>query len=226
MPEVDAAALLSFTRLPDLPLARAWMCTRLRDAAPSRVIDAMQALPRHAFIPPRWRVSYAELALWTGTTWMTAPRTVARILAALPDLEGKHVLEIGTGTAYQAALLFALGATVTSFEVLAKCAGEGRARLDALGANDVSVRNENGLAEAGDDGYDAIVVNAALPAPPVDLLRRLANGRGVLIAPVYASDGSQRLLRFETRDADALRVLDLGACVLPPAIPPKRKEIT
>lgn len=224
MPELDGAALLSSEILPDLPLARAWMCARLRGAAPSRVIGAMKVLPRHAFIPPRWRVAYAELALWTGTTWMTPPRTVARVLAALPDLTGKRVVEIGTGTGYQTALLSALGAAVTSFEVIAKCAAQARARIDAAGARNVVVRDKNGLAD--DAGVcDVVVVNAALQAPPIELLDRLQDGRGVVVAPVLAADGSQRLLRFERRDRTGLRVLDLGACLFPTAVPPKRKEI-
>jgi protein-L-isoaspartate(D-aspartate) O-methyltransferase len=226
MRELDCAALLSFARLPDLPLARAWMCNRLGASTATRILAAMQAIPRHAFIPHRWRVAYTDLSLWTGATWMTRPRTVARVLAALPAVGGARVMEIGTGSGYQTALLAALGASVTSFEIAEPCTDQARRRLDALGAHDVVLRNEDGLA-ADSDGplYDAIVVNAALSAPPISLFRFLDGGRGVVVAPVTAADGSQRVLRFESRDGSTLRALDMGACLYAPAILATGKEL-
>ena len=220
MRKLDATALLSFARVPDLPLARAWMCARLGPAIAAHVLAVMHAIPRHAFIPHRWRVAYTDLALWTGATWMTRPRTVARVLAAFPALGGARVMETGTGSGYQTALLTALGASVTSFEIAEGCCAEARRRLKALGADDVAVRDENGLVAGSDSAcYDAIVVNGALSAPPVSLMRYLDGGRGVVVAPVVAADGSQRLLRLESRDGSTLRMLDLGPCLYPRAVP-------
>jgi protein-L-isoaspartate(D-aspartate) O-methyltransferase len=222
--DLDSAALLAHARVPDLPLARAWMCVRIGRAAAGPAMDAMAMLPRHAFLPRRWRVAYTELALWTGETWMTPPRTIARVLRALPELAGLRVMEIGTGTGYQTALLAALGAKVTSFETSTACTDEARARLEALSASDVVLRNENAW-DAHAARCDAIVVNAAIDAYPTALLRRLDGGRGVIVAPVASSDGSQHLLRIESRDGKSTRVLDLGACLFPPAVPPLRKEL-
>src|SRR5438045_3141454 len=81
-------AFLAHAGATDLPLARKWMCTKLRArGVPEPVVAAFNVVPRHAFAPPlRWRVAYLDLDLWTGVTWMTAPLTVARALEAIPLL--------------------------------------------------------------------------------------------------------------------------------------------
>jgi len=223
-PELDAAALLSFVRMPDLPLARAWMCARLGASAPPAVINAMAVIPRHAFAPHRWRVAYSDLALWTGATWMTPPGTVAHVAGALPNGRPRRILEIGTGTGYQTALLAALGHHVTTLDVSAPCVADARARLAALGASKTVIEQANGLeASYGGARYEAIVVNAALFESPVPLLAYLDGSGGVVIAPVVSADGSQRLVRFEVRGTET-RVLDLGRCRFAPIVPPNGKE--
>src|SRR5689334_152692 len=160
MREVDAAALLSFTRMPDLPLARRWMCARLRAAAaPPPVLAAMEVIPRHCFAPVRWRVGYAELSFWTGTAWMLSPATVARVAGALPELSGARVLEIGTGSGYQTALLSMLGAEVVSLDASQGCLSEARGRLKALGTPAVVEQSDGDAGYDGETRYDAIVVN-------------------------------------------------------------------
>jgi protein-L-isoaspartate(D-aspartate) O-methyltransferase len=215
---LDAAGLLALTGMVDLPLARSWMCEQLRAANVSHhVLSAMAAVPRHCFAPAsRWRVAYVDLDLWTGVTWMTSPRTVARALDAVPRAPGTRVLEIGTGTGYQTALLAHMRADVTTVDVSWACARLAAERLAALGARRVVAVVGDGFApRAFSAPLDAVVVNAALPAVPAQLFELLAPS-GVVVAPVSAAGGGQRLLRCSVSAAGAGRILDLGHCSVPP----------
>jgi protein-L-isoaspartate(D-aspartate) O-methyltransferase len=205
----------------DLPLARAWMCEQLRATGASEdVLEAMAAVPRHGFAPPaRWRVAYLDLDLWTGSTWMTAPGTVARVVEGLPRGRGRRVLEIGTGTGYQAAVLAAVGARVKTVEVSPECREAASARLRALDMDDVEVAEGDGLRlPIGPSGFDGVVINAAVSAVPTQLFAAFGARGGVLVAPLVVADGSQRLHRYTVGADGGLVVVDLGACRFPPAV--------
>jgi protein-L-isoaspartate(D-aspartate) O-methyltransferase len=219
---VDAAGLLMLMGVPDLPLARFWLGEQLRASGISEdVLGAMTDVPRHGFAPPaRWRVAYLDLDLWTGVTWMTRPGTVARVVDALPRSERLRILEIGTGSGYQTAVLAAaLGADVTSLEISPACLKSATERLRALGITRAEVKLGNGL-EPGTlpAEFDGIVVNAALPALQTQLFGLLSQGGGVIVVPLVVSDGSQRLLRYALL-GDEITVVDLGKCNFPLAIP-------
>jgi protein-L-isoaspartate(D-aspartate) O-methyltransferase len=218
---VDTPGLLKLMGVPDLPLARSWMNEQLRAAGTSEdVLGAMTDVPRHGFAPSaRWRVAYLDLDLWTGVTWMTRPRTVARVVDTLPRSERLRILEIGTGSGYQTAVLAtALRADVISFEISPACLKPAAERLRALGITRAEVKLGNGL-ERGilPAEFDGIVVNAALPALQSQLFELLAPEGGVIVAPFIVSDGSQRLLRHALLDGE-ITVVDLGKCNFPPAI--------
>lgn len=91
----------------DLTAARAAMAARLAHAGFSpRVVAAMRAVPRHAFLPDGfWRLAYAETDLWLGDAWLAAPSTIARLLDALDVKPTDRVCEVGALTGYTAALL-------------------------------------------------------------------------------------------------------------------------
>jgi protein-L-isoaspartate(D-aspartate) O-methyltransferase len=212
---LDAVALLTSLSMPDLPLARAWMCERLRAARISeRTLKAFSEVPRHAFAPvERWRVAYLDLDLWTGHAWMTGPGSVARVVDALGPVCGERVLEIGTGTGYQTAVLAALGAEVVSVELSPACAVLAAERLRAMGAERTKVVHGNGF-ELTPAGFDRVVVNGALMSPAAYLVDTLRQWPGVLVASFLMADRSQRLLRWDCAPDREPRVTDLGPCRL------------
>jgi protein-L-isoaspartate(D-aspartate) O-methyltransferase len=216
-PIIDTANLLVESGVVDLPLARRWMCEQLRlMGAPTKLLIAMNAVPRHCFAPHRWRVAYLNLDLWTGITWLTAPRTIARVVSALPERQDSCLLEIGTGTGYQTAILAALGGEITTTEISQSCFSFAQHRLSALHLRHVQLIQGDGLRPGiTSTPFNAIVINAALSTPPISLVNRLSPKGGVIIAPVYASDGSQRLLRYSYSPRDCLTVVDLGPCKFP-----------
>jgi protein-L-isoaspartate(D-aspartate) O-methyltransferase len=192
------------------------MCDQQRAAGRSKaVIDAMSAVPRHHFAPmTRWRVAYLDLDLWTGATWMTRPGTVARVVDALPSERGLRILEIGTGTGYQAALCAALGAEVVSYDLSASCTAPARRQLESDGHSLVAVKDGNGLEPDDSAGtFDAVIVNGVVTAFPTQLWQCLRSG-GVIVVPLVSSDGTQRLLRYTSRQQ--LSVVDLGPCRFAP----------
>jgi protein-L-isoaspartate(D-aspartate) O-methyltransferase len=165
----------------------------IRDA---RVLAALAAVPRHALVPEALghRAYHdAPLPIGRGQT-ISAPATVAAMSAALALSGGEKVLEIGTGSAYQAAVLSRLAARVISVERVPALASRARRALDRLGVANVVVQLGDGTrgwpAEAP---YDAIVVTAGGPEVPAPLLEQLASG-GRLIGP-FGARGAQRLMR-------------------------------
>lgn len=228
---LDAVALLTSLSMPDLPLARNWMCEQLRAARISeRTLMAFGKVPRHAFAPAdRWRTAYLDLDLWTGHTWMTAPGVVARVVDALEPVSELRVLEIGTGTGYQTALLAALGAEVVSVELSSACVRIAGERLRTLGAERVEVVHGNGFAaKFVPTEFDRIVVNGTLMLPPTYFLESLRDWSGVLVAPFFAADRSHRLIRLDRTPNKEPRMMDLGDCRLASAseVPGVRRRTT
>ncbi|MDP4024295.1 methyltransferase domain-containing protein [Methylobacterium sp. NEAU 140] len=159
----------------------------LRDTA---VLRAMELVPREAFAPPEHRALARRdiaLPLPCGAS-MTAPGTVAAMLAGLRVAPGQRVLEIGTGSGYVTALLARLGAgAVLSLERYATLAGEAAARL--AGLPEVHVVRADGLSPAlPDGGFDRILVNGSVDAVPPHWLAALEPG-GRLVAGLSGPDG-------------------------------------
>jgi protein-L-isoaspartate(D-aspartate) O-methyltransferase len=158
---------------------------RARGVADARVLAALQKVERHRFVPePFTGRSYDDsaLPLRDGQT-ISQPYTVAVMTEALELKEGGKVLEIGTGSGYQAAVLAAMGARVFSIERNLALLSGARRILDQLGYR-VATRGGDGTIGWSEHApYDGIVVTAGAPSVPDALLRQLADG-GKFVIPV------------------------------------------
>jgi protein-L-isoaspartate(D-aspartate) O-methyltransferase len=170
---------------------------RGRGIADERVLEAMGELPREEFVSD-WRrdIAYADAALpiEAGQT-ISQPYVVARMTELLRPKEGDLILEVGTGSGYQAAILAKLGCRVVSYERQAELAEVALERLARLGFRDrIEVRLGDG--SAGDPAgtpYDGIIVTAAAPRIPDGLREQLKDG-GRMVIPVGPRDHQDLLL--------------------------------
>jgi protein-L-isoaspartate(D-aspartate) O-methyltransferase len=186
-------------------LARAEMCNQ-------RVLGALEAVPRHRLIPEALHgQAYRDSALPIGDgQTISAPSTVAAMTEALELGGPEHVLEVGTGSGYQAAVLARLAERVVSIERLPRLAARARKALDRLGVTNVVVHLGDGsLGRPADAPYDAILVTAGAPEVPQPLLQQLAPG-GCLVGP-FGRRETQRLLRIRRRGGGFQREI-LGPC--------------
>lgn len=157
---------------------------RARGVADPRVLDAIARVPRELFVPESERArAYDDSALpigWGQT--ISQPAMVAHICELLELHGGERVLDVGTGSGYQAALLRALAGEVVSIERIPELAAFARRNLDAAGFADVEVIVGDGsLGVPGRAPFDAIAVAAAAEAVPPALLAQLTpDGRLVL----------------------------------------------
>ncbi len=170
-----------------------------RPAFSPAVMAALTKVPRHRFVPLD-QVPYAyenrPLAIGHGQT-ISQPYIVALMTDLIDPLADQTVLEIGTGSGYQAAVLAELVAQVHSIEIIAPLAAEATARLKALGYANVQTRAGDGYygwEEAGP--FDAILVTAAASHVPPPLIRQLKPG-GRMVIPVGAHFMAQYLLLVE-----------------------------
>ena len=202
---------------------RAWMVERQlrpRGIAAERVLAAMRAVPREAFVPAGVRgAAHADEALpiEAGQT-ISQPFIVARMTELLHVGPGDRVLDIGTGSGYQAAVLAEMGCRVLSIERIRELAESARARLEALGyADRVEVRVGDGsLGDAEGAPWCGIVVAAAAPAIPPALREQLDPDGGRLVLPV-GSAAHQELILVERR-ADEWRETSDGPVMFVPLI--------
>lgn len=168
-----------------------------------RVVRAMREVPRHVFVPPELDSNaYADrpLPIGHGQT-ISQPYIVALMTDLIDPREDDIVLEIGTGSGYQAAILSRLVKQVYSVEILETLADEARERLRRLGYGNVAVRTGNGhLGWPEHAPYDAIMVTAAAPSVPSALIEQLKPG-GTLVIPVGDPYAEQdlRVITVDTR---------------------------
>ena len=206
----------------DLPARRARMVqVQLRDRGirDERVLDAMGRLPRERFMQPGMEGhAYTDEAvpIPSGQT-ISQPYMVARMTELLAVQPGDRVLELGTGSGYQAAVLAMLGARLTSLERHGELAEVARRRLAELGlADGADIRVTDGsLGDPARAPYDGIIVTAAAPAVPVELREQLADG-GRLVIPVGPRD--MQVLTLVVRRGDDWIETPHGACVFVPLI--------
>jgi protein-L-isoaspartate(D-aspartate) O-methyltransferase len=192
---------------------------RARGIKDERVLTVMGAVPREDFVEADDRsLAYADEALpiEAGQT-ISQPFMVARMTELLEVRPGDRILEIGTGSGYQAAVLARLGARVTSLERQAALAPTARARLRDLGLGDlVEIRVVDGsLGDPAGAPWDGIIVTAAAPAIPDALREQLADG-GHLVIPVGRRD--RQILMDVTRHGEEWTDHPDGACVFVPLI--------
>lgn len=184
----------------------------------ARVLDVMRQVPRHLFVEEALAsraYDNVSLPIGHGQT-ISQPLTVARMTSAL--LQGpplRRVLEIGTGSGYQTAVLAALVPEVVSIERIAALAARARRVLRELGVRNVAlVVGDGSLGLPGKGPYDGILLTAAAACLPAALFEQLADG-GRLIAPVGARD---QVLRRFTRTAAGLQEERLGAAHFVPLL--------
>src|SRR5688572_18261966 len=165
----------------------------------ARVLDAVRRVPRHEFVPPELASRAYEnrpLPIGSGQT-ISQPYIVALMTDLARVRKGARVLEVGTGSGYQAAILADMGASVFTIEIvpsLAKSAGE---RLASLGYRDVEVITGDGYAGIPSRApFDAILVTAGASHVPPALVRQLRAG-GRIVIPVGDPMGYQELTVVE-----------------------------
>ena len=172
-----------------------------RGITDARVLSAMTRVPRHEFVPPGLRAqAYGDGPLPIGhDQTISQPYIVAFMTAALNPKPGDRVLEIGTGSGYQAAVLSSLVAEVFSMEIVAPLAQRAEADLKRLGYGNVTVRAGDGtLGWPEAAPFDAIIVTCAPEQVPRALVDQLKVG-GRMIIPVGRPLGAQELYLLRKR---------------------------
>ncbi len=195
-------ALAARARAQDAQAERRWMVEQQVEARGVRdtaTLRAMLAVPRHEFVPAERRGdAYANhpVPIGYGQT-ISQPYIVGYMTEQLGLRRDSRVLEIGTGSGYQAAILGEIASEVYTVEIIAELAGSAGARLRRLGYGRVQVRHADGY-----DGwpeaapFDAIIVTAAAGFVPPPLVRQLKSG-GRLVIPIGTVYGAQNLVIVE-----------------------------
>jgi protein-L-isoaspartate(D-aspartate) O-methyltransferase len=177
-----------------------------------QVVDVMGRVPRHLFVPDDYlNQAYANhpLPIGYGQT-ISQPYIVALMTQELGVEAGDKVLEIGTGSGYQAAVLAELGVEVFTMEIIGPLAEMADARLDALGYTHALVRHQDGYFGWPEEApFDAIIVTAAPDHVPQPLLQQLKVG-GVMVIPVGPVGGFQELWRITRIDEETVKSESLG----------------
>jgi protein-L-isoaspartate(D-aspartate) O-methyltransferase len=199
---------------------------RRRGISDQAVLRAMEEVPRELFVDPSDRANaYRDSALGIacGQT-ISQPFVVAYMSEQLRLQKSHRVLEIGTGSGYQAAILSLLAGRVVTIERYRTLADMARKRLAELGYNNVEVIVGDGLNVPPELGqFDRIIVTAAMEQIPPSLAERLGP-EGILIAPVGPHHGIQTLVRVKRTDT-GLERKELVDVRFVPALPGIAKEL-
>ena len=197
-------------RIPRQRMAERLAHSGVRDR---RLLAALAAVPRHLLIPEALQgEAYRNVALPIGEgQTISAPGIVAAMTEAMRLRGDETILEIGTGSGYQAAILSRLVARVISIERVPRLAATARSTLDRLGVSNVVVHFGDGTSGRRVDApYDRIVVTAGGPVVPEPLLTQLSVG-GCLVGP-FGPRAEQRLLRFWRVTQHEFKREVLGRC--------------
>jgi protein-L-isoaspartate(D-aspartate) O-methyltransferase len=200
-------------KTPDFALARKRMVREqllARGIKDKRVLDAMMKVPRHLFVEEGlWHQAYGDFPLPIGEgQTISQPYIVALMTEALQLKGGEKVLEIGTGSGYQAAVLAELTKQVFSIERIGPIASKARKILDELGYANVLIRVSDGTHGWQEEGpFDGIIVTAGAPDLPKALMQQLRVG-GKFVIPV-GDEHTQTLLKV-VRKEKGYKKVDLG----------------
>ena len=199
---------------------------RRRGISDQAVLRAMEEIPRDMFVEPADRAdAYRDSALGIACGQTISQPFVVAYMTEQSQLQKHHrVLEIGTGSGYQAAILSRLGRQVLTIERYRTLADGARARLKRLGCHNVEVMLGDGFdipASAGN--FDRIIVTAAMEQIPEGLTQRLEPG-GILIAPVGPHQSTQTLVRL-SRTGAGLERKELVDVRFVPALPGIAREL-
>jgi protein-L-isoaspartate(D-aspartate) O-methyltransferase len=189
---------------------------RIRD---ERVLDVMNRLPRHFFVPEAIKhQAYKDNALPIASNQtISQPFIVARMTELLELSPTARILEIGAGSGYQTAVLASLAGKIFAIERIPNLAAQAQERLQRLGFHNVTLRCADGT-----NGwevyapYDGILVAAGSPEVPQPLLAQLKKG-GRLVIPIGQDPKTQNLIRV-TRTPNGFQTEDFGACSFVPLI--------
>ncbi len=197
----------------DFEAARARLIKHLNsEIRDERILAAMAHIPRERFVPPEEQdLAYEDIPLPIGLDQtISQPFIVALMTEALELTGSEKVLEVGTGSGYQAAILAELARLVITVERLPSLTEEAKRVLDSLGYTNIMVHlAEKTLGWPAEAPYDAIMVTAGAPRVPVDLLAQLAIG-GRLVIPI-GSRYVQELYKVTRRRKKNI-VQNLGGC--------------
>lgn len=200
-------------KTPDFALARKRMVREqllARGIKDKRVLDAMMKIPRHLFVEEGlWHQAYGDFPLPIGEgQTISQPYIVALMTEALQLKGGEKVLEIGTGSGYQAAVLAELTKQVFSIERIGPIASNARKILDELGYANVLIRVSDGTYGWPEEGpFDGIIVTAGAPDLPHALMQQLKVG-GRFVIPV-GNEHTQTLFKV-VRKEKGYKKVDLG----------------
>jgi len=195
---------------------------RRRDIRDQRVLSAMQSVPRHLFIPESARGgAYGDFPVPIGHgQTISQPYIVAFMTEALKVGPEHRVLEIGTGSGYQAAVLSVLVKEVFTIEIVEPLARRARATLAELGYRNVYVRTGDGYSGWAEHApFDRVIVTAAPPDIPPALVQQLKVG-GLMAIPVGVGDQELRIMRRTMTGMETIATLPVRF------VPMVRKDLT
>lgn len=188
---------------------------RRRGIKDERVLSAMLKVPRHLFVPPELsEEAYNDypLPIGHGQT-ISQPYIVALMTEALEVKENHRVLEIGTGSGYQCAILAELAKEVYSVERIPELALRAQRVLSLLGYNNVWIKIDDGtLGWPEYAPYDRIIVTAGAPKIPEPLIEQLDKG-GIMVIPVGDEYSQELLVVTKLTEDGKVKVKSLGGCV-------------
>ena len=191
---------------------------RRRGVRDGRVLSAMEAVPRHLFLPEAIRhLAYADepLPIGEGQT-ISQPFIVAEMTAALRLYGAEKVLEVGTGSGYQTAILARLCREIVTVERLATLSAGAQSRLETMGIGNVTfVVGDGSLGSPEHAPFDRILSAAASPSIPSPWISQLSEG-GIIVLPV-GGRYEQELVRV-TRVGDRTETEALGGCRFVPLV--------
>jgi protein-L-isoaspartate(D-aspartate) O-methyltransferase len=189
-----------------------------RGVEDARVLETMLRVPRHLFVPHNLReraYDDSPLPIGDGQT-ISQPYMVAWMTELLELKDSDKVLEVGTGSGYQAAILCELAKEVFSVEKYPSLASQAEERLRTLGYRNIKVRVGDGtLGWPEEAPFDGIIVTAGSPSVPQPLLEQLADG-GRLVIPVGSS--GMQMLNLIRRQGNEYHTNEEGTCVFVPLV--------
>jgi protein-L-isoaspartate(D-aspartate) O-methyltransferase len=180
------------------------------------VLKAMQKVPRHEFVPPSLQsLAYADHPLPIGQEQTISQPYIVALMTESAGLKGKEkVLEIGTGSGYQAAILGEIAKEVYTIEIIDRLAQSAKEKLNQLGYKNIFVKSGDGYQGWSEHApFDAILVTAAPDHIPEPLKQQLAEG-GRMVIPV-ADSYPQRLILLEKKDGRLKESFITGVMFVP-----------
>jgi protein-L-isoaspartate(D-aspartate) O-methyltransferase len=199
---------------------------RARGIKDPRVLEAMTSVPRHLFVEERLRASaYRDRPLPIGQGQTISQPYIVALMTELLELKGNEtVLEIGTGSGYQAAVLSHLAKEVYTVEIIPSLAERAKERLDRLGYANVSVKTGDGFFGWKEKApFDAILLTASAESTPEPLWDQLRE-RGYLVMPMGEANKDQKLVRVK-KMAGQQQAKEITGVIFVPMTGANRKEL-